>query len=444
MDRQIIAGISLTLIFGFSATGYAQVAMSVDVLMVPQMPAIASGQGGGEPATSNLRGASLPARGNEEKTFPKKPAARLGKGTIEQITLSPDGKLLAVAGGIGVWLYDAVSLDEIGLLEGHKEGVTSVAFSPDGNLLASGDGGAAGTIRIWDVQSKKQVDLLHVPGGTVKSIAFSPDGRVMAATGNLADREVRIWQIREQKWRIRGVLRGHIECGVNAVAFSPDGNMLASGGNASLGSGATVRLWSLKFGSSKPSIKDYPVLLKALEGHTVGVNSLAFSPDGKLLASGGLDKTIQIRLWDVEEQKQVALQLSQKAIEYGVLKRQAESDKAMYDSLLNRLKEADITSELETGNIEILDRAKIPLKPSKPRKGRNMTFALLLGMFLGVGLSFLLEHLDDRVKLPQDVKRHLRMQCIGFVGDFGDYSKRLKEKNDLVTLAEAHPELRPR
>ncbi|MBM3301980.1 MAG: GumC family protein, partial [Deltaproteobacteria bacterium] len=105
----------------------------------------------------------------------------------------------------------------------------------------------------------------------------------------------------------------------------------------------------------------------------------------------------------LDEQKQTALDSSQKVIEYGVLRRQAESNKAIYDSLLNRFKEADITSDLQTGNIEILDRARIPLEPSKPRKGRNMLLAMIMGIFLGVGSAFLLEHLDNRVKLPQDV-----------------------------------------
>jgi len=91
--------------------------------------------------------------------IPEEPAARLGKGTARKVTYSPDGKLLAVAGGIGVWLYDASNLNEVGLLEGHTYGPSSIVFSPDGKLIASG--GYDETVCLWDVQEQKQVGVLN-------------------------------------------------------------------------------------------------------------------------------------------------------------------------------------------------------------------------------------------------------------------------------------------
>ena len=70
--------------------------------------------------------------------FPKQPTARLGKGTISQTVYSPDGKLLGAAGSIGVWLYDAVTMKEVGFLESTPDHLTSLAFSPDGKTLAAG------------------------------------------------------------------------------------------------------------------------------------------------------------------------------------------------------------------------------------------------------------------------------------------------------------------
>ena len=72
--------------------------------------------------------------------LPEGALARLGKGTIEAVAFSPDGQVLAVAGGIGIWLYDVATSRELALLTGHTSGVESVSFSPDGSILASGGG----------------------------------------------------------------------------------------------------------------------------------------------------------------------------------------------------------------------------------------------------------------------------------------------------------------
>ena len=83
--------------------------------------------------------------------LPKGATARLGKGWISEIAYSPDGTLLAVAGSIGIWLYDTATHQEVALLTGHTSKVSSIAFSPDGRTLASGSGD--GTVLLWDVTS---------------------------------------------------------------------------------------------------------------------------------------------------------------------------------------------------------------------------------------------------------------------------------------------------
>jgi WD40 repeat protein len=149
----------------------------------------------------------------------------------------------------------------------HEDRVFSVAFSPDGRMLATGS-------RLWEMASGKEIATLHGHEGPVQSVAFSPDGR-MFATGSF-DSTVRLWELASGKEI--GVLRGH-EGPVQSVAFSPDGRMLATGSQDS-----TVRLWEVASGQEIGVLR-----------HDKLVSSVAFSPDGRTLATGSWDSTA--RLW---------------------------------------------------------------------------------------------------------------------------------------------------
>ncbi len=112
-------------------------------------------------------------------------------------------------------------------------------------------------------------------------------------------------------------------------------------------------------------------------------------------------------------QKQESLDLNQKAVEYTVLRRQAESARQMYDLLINRFKETQLSEDMKTSNIRIVDKAETPRFPVKPRKKLNVLLAMVVGLFLGVGLAFFFEYLDNTVKLPDDVKRYLGVPYLG-------------------------------
>ncbi len=115
--------------------------------------------------------------------------ARLGKGRISELQYSPDGTRLAVAGSIGIWLYDTVSYQEASLFAGHTS-VVSVAFSPDGGNLAGGYEDAS--VRLWDADTGKHQETLMGHNGGVSSVVFSPDGRTLASGSG--DGTVLLWE----------------------------------------------------------------------------------------------------------------------------------------------------------------------------------------------------------------------------------------------------------
>jgi capsular exopolysaccharide synthesis family protein len=106
----------------------------------------------------------------------------------------------------------------------------------------------------------------------------------------------------------------------------------------------------------------------------------------------------------LDKQKAEDNSMSEKLVQYNILKHDAESNKQLYDGLLQKLKEAGITAGLRSSNIRVVDPAMIPTGPSRPQKARNILLALLVGLVGGVGLAFFREYLDNTIKSPDDVE----------------------------------------
>jgi polysaccharide biosynthesis transport protein len=114
-------------------------------------------------------------------------------------------------------------------------------------------------------------------------------------------------------------------------------------------------------------------------------------------------------------QKVEASTLNQNSIQYNILKRQVESDKQLYEGLLQRMKEAGVSAGLKSNNIHVVDPAQAPRSPYKPNKPLNLALALAIGLMLGLGLAFFIEHLDSSVKTPDDVDRFIKLPSLGVI-----------------------------
>ena len=139
--------------------------------------------------------------------LPEGAIARLGKGTINAVQYSPDGAYLAVATSIGIWLYDTTTYQvensrngEADLFIGHTDSVLSIAFSPNGKLLASGS--RDNTVRLWNMETD-EITKLYGHRGWIYSVAFSPDGRTLAVGS--WDKTVVLWkEVTRGRYRAMG------------------------------------------------------------------------------------------------------------------------------------------------------------------------------------------------------------------------------------------------
>ena len=196
-------------------------------------------------------------------------------GSILSVAFSPDGKLLAT-GGVKeeICLWQVTDGKLLMTCKGHTGWIRALAFSPDGRILGSSS--TDQTIRLWNTSTGLCHRILTGHTGSVRSVAFSPDGQILASGSD--DQTVKLWNINLEQ--CHATLYKHTGP-VRSVAFSPDGQILASGSDDQ-----TVKLWNINLEQCHATLYE----------HTSPVRSVGFSPDGQILASGSDDRVI--RLWN--------------------------------------------------------------------------------------------------------------------------------------------------
>lgn len=170
---------------------------------------------------------------------------------------------------------------------------------------------------------------------------------------------------------------------------------------------------STQFGPAYPKVAQLNNQLKEVEAQIQAeLGKIVARLRGDYLASLQREKMLGDAM---EKQKQEANKLNQSAIEYSLLKRDVETNRTLYEGLLEKLKEAGVTAGLRSNNFRPVDMARVPAEPAEPNIPRNLSFAFALGLTTGIGLAFLLEGIDNTVRTQEQAEMISALPSLGMI-----------------------------
>ncbi|MGH9384230.1 MAG: GumC family protein [Vicinamibacterales bacterium] len=179
-------------------------------------------------------------------------------------------------------------------------------------------------------------------------------------------------------------------------------------------------LLAARYGERHPEMVNATTQLRTAEAKLqTEIDQIVESVRGDFVTAQAREKSLSDAL---DAQKGEALASNRRGIEYGVLEREAVSNRQLYENLLQRTKESTVSGGFKSTNIQMIDRAEVPRSPILPQTSRDLFSAFLIGCVVAVALVFGLERLDNRIKLPDEIKMHLKVPFLGMVPSIRDKS----------------------
>ncbi len=135
------------------------------------------------------------------------------------------------------------------------------------------------------------------------------------------------------------------------------------------------------------------------------------------------------------------LDINERFMQYTIMKREVDMNRALYDNLTSSIKTANVTEQAQDVKIWVIEKAELPMYPSSPRKRRNLALGLVLGLFGGVGLAFFIEYLDNTVKTAEELERHFQLTVLGSVEEVKEKGETIESylvNNPLSPLSESY------